>query len=216
MSIASDVAAPPWIAEALPPRRGHISQSRGVLGRFRYGFKRRGGPHRQHQQHQRLLGLGRATHTAYRLFGREIRGRCSITPVSAAAAAWLPTAATNGSARSTHKIDEMVRQSPGLLSSDPLGERDDKAAEPERVAEPDQVAEGLGRAANGAAAQNPDYRRLDDLAACARPAISLPRHAFAPTSVVILLSPRRLRWGNLSRTRAQDADKLRRHRDRPL
>ena len=29
-------------------------------------------PHRQHQQHQRLLGVGRATRPAHRLFGREI------------------------------------------------------------------------------------------------------------------------------------------------
>ena len=36
LALPNDVAeATP---EALPPRRGHISPSRGVLGRFRYGF----------------------------------------------------------------------------------------------------------------------------------------------------------------------------------
>ena len=32
------------------------------------------GAHRQHQQHERLLGLGRPRRAAYRLFGGEVRG----------------------------------------------------------------------------------------------------------------------------------------------
>ena len=34
----------------------------------------RTGPYRQHQQHQRDLGLGRAAHAAHRVFGGEVRG----------------------------------------------------------------------------------------------------------------------------------------------
>ena len=37
--------------------------------------KRRGGPHRQHQQRQRLLGVGRAAHPAHRLQCCEVRGK---------------------------------------------------------------------------------------------------------------------------------------------
>ena len=36
--------------------------------------KGRRGAHREHEQHQRLLGVGRPICAAYRIFGREVRG----------------------------------------------------------------------------------------------------------------------------------------------
>ena len=76
-NLLADCADHGRAAEAEPdePERDHNGRAAGLSLAVSADAEGRGGSHRQHQQHQRLLGLGRAAHSAYRLFGGEICGQ---------------------------------------------------------------------------------------------------------------------------------------------